>query len=28
LLVFAVVLVNFIVDMAYLVVDPRLRGNK
>ena len=28
LLVFAVVLVNFLVDMAYLVVDPRLRGNK
>ena len=28
LLVFAVVLVNFLVDMAYLVVDPRLRVNK
>ena len=28
LLVFAVVVVNFLVDMAYLVVDPRLRVNK
>jgi peptide/nickel transport system permease protein len=25
LLVFAVILVNFLVDMAYAVVDPRLR---
>ena len=28
LLVFAVVLVNFLVDMAYLIVDPRLRGRR
>jgi peptide/nickel transport system permease protein len=26
LLVFAVVLVTFIVDIAYAAVDPRLRG--
>jgi peptide/nickel transport system permease protein len=25
LLVFAVILVNFLVDMSYLLVDPRLR---
>ncbi|MCM2562557.1 ABC transporter permease [Lutimaribacter sp. EGI FJ00015] len=28
LLVFAVVLVNFVVDLAYAAVDPRLRGQK
>jgi peptide/nickel transport system permease protein len=26
LLVFAVVVVNFLVDIAYALVDPRLRG--
>jgi len=25
LLVFAVILVNFLVDLSYLLVDPRLR---
>ena len=28
LLVFAVVLVNFLVDLAYAAVDPRLRGRR
>ena len=28
LLVFSVIIVNFLVDMAYLYVDPRLRGQK
>jgi peptide/nickel transport system permease protein len=25
LLVFAVIMVNFLVDLSYLIVDPRLR---
>ena len=28
LLVFSVIIVNFLVDMAYLYVDPRLRVKK
>ncbi|PLS22417.1 ABC transporter permease [Neptunicoccus cionae] len=28
LLVFAVIIVNFAVDIAYAIVDPRLRGNR
>ena len=28
LLVFAVVLVNFLVDIAYVIIDPRLRSRK
>lgn len=28
LLVFAVILTNFVVDLAYALVDPRLRGNR
>jgi len=27
LLVFTVIMVNFLVDLAYLWVDPRLRGD-